>query len=82
MRYLADQLNTWNGRLVPVLAAYNAGPTRVARWRSFPEWGRDQLFTERIPFDETRDYVKIVQHNANMYRALYGASGKASTAGD
>src|SRR5690606_21978030 len=58
MRYLADQLKTWNGRIVPVLAAYNAGPTRVQRWRNFPEWGRDELFAERIPYDETRDYVK------------------------
>ena len=82
MRYLADQLRSWNGRLVPVLAAYNAGPSRVERWRQFPEWGRDQLFTERIPFDETRDYVKIVQHNASMYRALYGGASAAATAGE
>lgn len=73
MRFLADQLRTWNGRVVPVLAAYNAGPARVQRWRSFPEWGRDELFAERIPYDETRDYVKIVQYNAAMYRALYGS---------
>jgi soluble lytic murein transglycosylase len=72
MKYLADQLRTWNGRVVPVLAAYNAGPARVQRWREFPEWGRDELFAERIPYQETRDYVKIVQRNAAMYRALYG----------
>ena len=82
MRYLSDQLNAWNGRLVAVLAAYNAGPSRVDRWRQFPEWGRDQLFAERIPFDETRDYVKIVQHNAKMYRALYGAAVQDHAAGE
>jgi len=73
MTYLSDQLKTWNGRPVPVLAAYNAGPSRVERWRAFPEWGRDELFAERIPYEETRDYVKIVQRNAAVYRALYGA---------
>ena len=71
MAFLADQLHTWNGRVAPVLAAYNAGPSRVERWRNFPEWGRDELFTERIPYQETRDYVRIVQRNAAMYRALY-----------
>jgi soluble lytic murein transglycosylase len=82
MRYLADQLRTWDGRLVPVLAAYNAGPSRLERWRRFPEWGRDQLFTERIPFEETRDYVKIVQHNASMYRALYGNTVATEAVGE
>ena len=71
MAYLADQLRTWDQRPARVLAAYNAGPTRVDRWSQFPEWGNDELFTERIPFTETRDYVKIVQHNAQMYEALY-----------
>jgi soluble lytic murein transglycosylase len=73
MRYLADQLDAYDGRLPVVLSAYNAGPTRVARWRTiFPEFPDDELFSERIPFEETRDYVKIVQQNRRMYRALYG----------
>ena len=74
MAYLADQLRTWNNRPARVLAAYNAGPTRVERWSQFPEWKDDGLFTERIPYTETRDYVKIVQQNARMYEALYGSS--------
>jgi soluble lytic murein transglycosylase len=74
MAYLRDQLSTWNNHPARVLAAYNAGPTRVDRWRQFPEWGNDDLFTERIPYEETRDYVKIVQHNARMYKALYETS--------
>ena len=31
-----------------------------------------ELFAEQIPFVETRDYVRIVQRNAEMYRLLYG----------
>ena len=73
MAYLKDQLSTWNNKPARFLAAYNAGPTRVDRWSAFPEWTDDELFTERIPYEETRDYVKIVQHNARMYEALYGA---------
>jgi soluble lytic murein transglycosylase len=32
----------------------------------------EELFAERIPYRETRDYVRIVQRNQEMYRALYG----------
>jgi soluble lytic murein transglycosylase-like protein len=30
------------------------------------------MFAERIPFVETRDYVRIVQRNRDLYRVLYG----------
>ncbi|MGH7505124.1 MAG: transglycosylase SLT domain-containing protein, partial [Longimicrobiales bacterium] len=84
MNYLADQLAEYDDRLPVVLSAYNAGPTRVTRWRElFPEFEDDELFSERIPFEETREYVKIVQHNRRMYEALYGAViGKATPGGD
>ena len=71
IRYLADQLSSFQGRLPVVLAAYNAGPHRIDRWQEFPEFGDDELFAERIPFAETRDYVKIVQNNARLYESLY-----------
>jgi soluble lytic murein transglycosylase len=70
-RFLADVMNTYNGNPDLALIAYNAGPSRASRWRSFPEFRRDHLFVERIPFDETRDYVKVVKLNAAIYRALY-----------
>jgi soluble lytic murein transglycosylase len=71
-RYLADQVRSHNGRLVDAIAAYNAGPHRVTAWKAFPEYRDAELFIERIPFQETRDYVKIVQANARIYRELYG----------
>jgi soluble lytic murein transglycosylase len=71
-RYLAEQLEAFDGRLPVVLAAYNAGPHRINRWSQFPEFVDDEQFAERIPFAETRDYVKIVQNNASIYRELYG----------
>lgn len=74
MAYLADQLRSYGDRLDAVLAAYNAGPTRVSRWRQFPEFADPLLFAERIPYDETRDYVRIVQNNRRIYAALYGGA--------
>jgi soluble lytic murein transglycosylase len=69
--FAADLLKQYDGRLPLVLSAYNAGPTRADRWKSFPEAKSDELFTERIPFEETRDYVRIVQNNARIYEAVY-----------
>jgi soluble lytic murein transglycosylase len=71
-KYLADQIRSHNGRMVDAIAAYNAGPHRVTRWKQFPEYRDPEIFTERIPFEETRNYVKIVQQNARIYRELYG----------
>ena len=53
------------------LAAYNAGGSRVTRWLRRPGADDAEMFTEWIPFTETRDYVRIVLRNAAVYRALY-----------
>lgn len=58
-------------RLEYALAAYNAGGTPVRRWRQKPGTDDPELFVERIPYDETRDYVRILIRNQAMYRALY-----------
>lgn len=81
MKYLADQIGSFDGRLPVVFAAYNAGPQRITRWREFPEFADDEQFAERIPFAETRDYVKVVQGNARIYRALYGAEIESASGG-
>jgi soluble lytic murein transglycosylase len=71
-RFLADQMKRYDESLPSVFAAYNAGPGRVERWSDFPEMRDPELFTERIPYRETRDYVKILTRNAALYRGLYG----------
>ena len=38
-----------------------------------------ELFAERIPYDETRSYVKIVQANARIYAALYPDVGRGES---
>jgi soluble lytic murein transglycosylase len=56
---------------VQALAAYNAGESRVARWLKKMGSGDPELFTERIPFVETRDYVRSVMRNRAFYKTLY-----------
>ena len=71
-RYVGQQASAYAGALPAIFGAYNAGPHQVEAWRAFPEFGRDDLFTERIPFRETRDYVKILTRNRAIYQGLYG----------
>ncbi len=77
-RFLADLLRRYPD-LPLVLSAYNAGPTRADRWRKFPEASDPARFTERIPFAETRGYVKNVTRNRALYRYLYSEDGPAAT---
>ena len=55
------------------LAAYNAGPHNARQWlERFPHDDAD-AFVERIPFKETRLYVKLVLRNYAIYKALSDA---------
>ena len=70
--YLRELLDRNGGSLVPALISYNAGPHRYARWREFPEFSADaELMVERIPFRETRIYVKTITAYRHIYRHLY-----------
>jgi soluble lytic murein transglycosylase len=68
--HLASSIRQYDD-IVRVLAAYNAGGSRVTRWSAKKGTDDPEVFAERIPFTETRDYVRIVQRNAELYRVLY-----------
>jgi soluble lytic murein transglycosylase-like protein len=69
--YLKQLLDQFNGSQVLALAAYNGGPTRMARLvRESPGKSEDEIY-ESIPFYETRDYVRRVLLYAESYRELY-----------
>lgn len=71
-RFLSDLFRRYDGDIPLILSAYNAGPSRANRWRRLPEAEDPHRFTERIPFAETRGYVKAVTRNRTLYRWLYG----------
>jgi soluble lytic murein transglycosylase-like protein len=60
------------GQLPRVIAAYNAGPTPVARWAGIPGQGDPLLWIESIPYWETRYYVPAVLRNMWVYQGLSG----------
>jgi len=56
-------------RLFYLLAAYNAGPGTLARWREELDAEDDPLlFIESIPYGETRTYIEKVIANFWIYR--------------
>ncbi|MEO0324124.1 MAG: lytic transglycosylase domain-containing protein, partial [Myxococcota bacterium] len=63
----------FSGSLPLMAAAYNAGAARTERWlRELGGEGELDLFVERIPFDETRGYVRRVLSHVARYRYLDG----------
>ncbi|MBN1207976.1 MAG: transglycosylase SLT domain-containing protein [Myxococcaceae bacterium] len=71
--YLGQLLRRFNGNSAFAVAAYNAGPTAVERWKkALPQAELDE-WVEHIAFEETREYVKRVLGSYNAYKLLYAA---------
>lgn len=59
-RYLATQLETFDGNIINALAAYNAGPGRVFEYGGVP------------PYAETQHYVQVIPERYNLYLGRIG----------
>jgi len=70
--HLAELLRRYGGRVEVAAAAYNAGTGPVDRWLTRSGAADPDVFIERIPYPETRSYVRGVLRNRELYRALYG----------
>jgi soluble lytic murein transglycosylase len=70
--YLGKLLVRFNGHVPCAVAAYNAGPGAVDRWLAGAPGLDLDLFVARIPYDETRNYVRNVVGNWARYRYLNG----------
>ena len=53
------------------ICAYNAGMGNVTSWLETPEDSSDGVTLDVIPIGETREYLKRVTGNRDMYRELY-----------
>ena len=75
--YIARLLERF-GHPALAAAAYNGGPNAVARWVQSSGDVPLDLFVERIPYKETRRYVKKVLADAHLYHRFYGADAAGS----
>ena len=75
--YIGDRMDEFSGSYVLTLAGYNAGPGRARQWiREFGDPRDPKIdpidWIERIPIQETREYVAKVLANVQIYRARLG----------
>jgi soluble lytic murein transglycosylase len=74
-KYLKLLLTRFDGNLIYALASYNAGENRIDRWKKEIFRNDDPLATiEAIPFEETRNYVKLIYRNRFFYSLLSNRS--------
>lgn len=73
--YIGRLYRQYRAVLPRSIGSFNAGPGAMNRWMR--EHGAEEIdaFVERIPFDETRTYVRRVIQNLARYRYLYGPPG-------
>jgi soluble lytic murein transglycosylase len=74
--FLSTLAGRFEGNVVMMSAAYNAGPSRPIRWSKMYGDPRGQMdvvdWIEHIPFRETRNYVMRVTESLPIYRARLG----------
>ncbi|MEA2177097.1 MAG: soluble lytic murein transglycosylase [Solirubrobacteraceae bacterium] len=68
LRYLLDR---YDGNVVLALCAYNGGEGNVDKWLQEAHIADTQFTLERVPFAETREYVRRVLDARASYREQY-----------
>jgi soluble lytic murein transglycosylase len=75
-RYIAEMLEQFDERIPLAVAAYNAGPHRVAKWLEERPYNDPVLWIEQIPFSETRRYVQRSLYFHVRYDARLGSPSR------
>ena len=73
--YLSELQTEFEGNEVLALAAYNAGRGNVYEWMEKYHWGIDFKDYTKIPFPETREYVKRVLKIKNIIISYINKEG-------
>lgn len=76
VHYLNRLLHKYNKSTVFTLSSYNAGMTPTNRWLKELPREDPMLFIDQIPYQETKNYVKLVLRNYFYYRRWYGDNNK------
>jgi len=69
--YLGHTHDEYKNNSMLAVASYNAGPNAVADWLKRFNFSDPDAFAEKIPFPETKGYVKSVFENYWNYLRIY-----------
>lgn len=69
--YVGHLLEEYNGSTVMMLGAYNAGTGNVKKWVEQGQWNGDKSKVDRIPYPETRQFIRKVLFYQQVYSYLY-----------
>lgn len=78
--YLRQLLDKYGGKPYEIIAAYNAGPAPLNRWRTQRPGMDPDFWIETISYKETREYVARVLSFSTLYD--WRMSGQSSGRGD
>ena len=68
--YVSKLAERYDNQKEYILAAYNAGPHRVSRWKKYNNNETSDFLAENIEFSQTRNYIKKVMKNYWIYSIL------------
>jgi Transglycosylase SLT domain len=68
--YLSWLTKFFKGNFRDVIAGYNAGPGSVIKWKKELDKSDIDIYTEQIPFEETRGYVLYTEKYLIQYALL------------
>lgn len=74
IEYGCAYLNYLSGKfddIDTILSAYNAGETTVLSWLKNKEYSQNGQVLDKIPYNETKNYVKKVKLNMKFYEKIY-----------
>ena len=69
--YLDYLLNYYKGNVKLSLAAYNAGMGNVDKWLKNPQYSKNGISLDVIPFAETKKYIEKIEKGTTIYKKLY-----------
>ena len=68
--YISKLLKKYDQNFILAVAAYNAGSTPVNRWKKELSFWTALEFIENIPYEETRNYIRLIARNYIFYHQL------------
>lgn len=73
--FLSELRKKYKGQFIQTTAAYNASTSAIATWEKERFNGNHLEFIEMIPYEETRNYIKLVFRNYITYQRVLNPDG-------